>query len=442
MTEALNDSPPRLAYAAQVSLLSTRLGITADDPSAVLLEAASLADHLALPDGAVAHELTRSLERSPSPDSFADEDDEVRDLHIMLALAAALRPTLLSPQTPAWSFLSALKPTDRLAIVYQLATSVANDRHDLHGMRVDATVLKTANSQAAWKHERERLSEDIGAWHQRALHMTLKYAPATNVWQRWLTSDGILHKLTTLITTSSDDDAFINETISTLENQRDFNQLVRDTDRKTIGRRRGQDIHAGALTQLFDHAQRTVGFARRHLSLNVSRPTQLTYRTGVLTKLRDNVEHLGPRASEELRALARNADPSLITGAANTAACAIDGFLDFLHTGADHEPNPWDILASGLFPYPSIPVAANGFPACDDQEALDTLITTTPLSLHSSAENRLVAADFATTRRMIDWIEFNDLDHADAIRVVWLTNWDVFSKNCATRSMTREPRSR
>ena len=414
MTEALNESPPRLVYAAQVSLLSTRLGITADDPLAALLEAASLADHLTVPDGAIAYALSRALERITLPDR-ANEDDG--DVHVMLALAAALRPTLLSSEQLASSILSALKPSDRLATVYKFATSITKNRDDLHGMRIDSTVLKAASSEAAWKHEREQLNKEVAEWNQRAQYMTIKYAPATDVWKRWVTSGGIIFNLITSINTnSSDNDLSISAVIRKLGNQRELQQHVRDTDRNVIGRRRGQDIQAGALTQLFDHAQRAVIFARRHLSLNASQPTQPTYATRALTKLRNGVEQIGSSAVEELRAIARTGDPSILTGAANTAAYAIDRFRHFLDTGTDQEPDPSDIVASALFPYPSIPVGPDGLPARDGLEELKVLITDAPLALDVAAEKRLVAADIKTTRRMIAWIEFNGLEHAGTIR--------------------------
>lgn len=415
MTEALNESPPRLPYAAQVSLLSTRLGITADHPSAVLLEAASLADHHTIPDGAIAHALSRALERFSLLDN-ANEDDGGRDVHVMLALAAALRPTLLSSEPRASSILSALKPSDRLATVYKFATTVAKDREDLHGMRIDSTVLKAASSEAAWRHQREQLNREVAEWHQRAPYMTIKYAAATDVWKSWLTSDGIIFKLITSIKTDSSDDVSVNAMISKLGNRRTLQQLVKDTDRNVIGRRRGPDIQAGALTQLFEHAQRAVSFAHRHLSLNDSQPTRPTYTTRALRKLRDSVEQIGSSAVEELREVEQTGDRSILTGAANIAAYAIDRFRHFLSTGADREPVPDDILASALFPYPSIPVGADGRPACDDLEALKVLIENTPLALDVAAEKRLVAADFKITRRIIAWIEFNDLEHADTIR--------------------------
>ena len=52
------------------------------------------------PDGAIASELKSVLARFPSPDSLARTDD-ARDLYVVLALAATLRPTLLSPDTGA-----------------------------------------------------------------------------------------------------------------------------------------------------------------------------------------------------------------------------------------------------------------------------------------------------------------------------------------------------
>lgn len=59
IANALSASPPRLAYAAQVSALSIRLHISTDAPLALLLKAAALADYLTSPDGTIAFELSR-----------------------------------------------------------------------------------------------------------------------------------------------------------------------------------------------------------------------------------------------------------------------------------------------------------------------------------------------------------------------------------------------
>ena len=89
IAEALSETPPRLAYAVQVSRLLTQLDMGSGYPPIALLEAATLSDRLTEPDGAIASELKGVLARFPSPDSLARTDD-ARDLYVVLALAATL----------------------------------------------------------------------------------------------------------------------------------------------------------------------------------------------------------------------------------------------------------------------------------------------------------------------------------------------------------------
>ena len=160
MTDALTERSPRFSYAVHVARLMMRLGMTSDHPPVVLLEAALLSDRLSLPDGAVASELAKVLDRFPSVDSFTDADDLTRDRDVMLALAATLLPALLVPQSGAWSLLSKLKPTERLGDVFRFVTNIAARTEKLQGVRIDRLVLKAASSEADWKAECERLRLD------------------------------------------------------------------------------------------------------------------------------------------------------------------------------------------------------------------------------------------------------------------------------------------
>ncbi len=419
IADALSESPPRLAYAAQVSALSERLAFSTDAPLAVLLKAAALADYLTSPDGTIAYALSGLLEGFSLSDSVEDKDDLVRDQYNMLALAAALRPTLLLPGPAALSILSSLSPSERLQAVFRFANAVVTSRAELPGVRVDSTMLRAARSDAAWRQERDGLRDELADWRQRASRMTLIYAPATAVWKQWLSSEGIIGRLVASIASNTEDDVSIKESLSELHTQRDFNKHVKVTDRNLIGRQRGPDIEARALKQLYEHAQIAVDLGRRHLSLRASQPANRAPETIVaLTRLLDRVQRLGSLAADELHTISNNRGPTLLVAAASTAAYAIDRFRTFLQAASDQEPDPQDILASALFPYPTIPIGADGLSACDDQSALDTLITSEPLDLDFAAMKRLESGDFRTTRQMLRWIESNDLDHSDNIRRV------------------------
>ena len=116
----------------------------------------------------------------------------------------------------------------------------------------------------------------------------------------------------------------------------------------------------------------------------------------------------------ELRKLASEQN-SLFAGAANTAAYAIERFRGYFDDALRPETDPIEPVASGLFQFPTIPIGDDGSVAGDPQQALDTLLSTEPEILASSFDRRLAAGDFRTARRILDWIESQDVNHPDDI---------------------------
>ena len=416
--DALLESPPRIAYTVQVGRLIDRLGLTTSLPPVVLFEAALLSAHLHLPDASVAAELRQVFERFPPPAQFVVGLN--RDLYVLLALAGTLRPSLLAPQSGAWAFLTELKPSERLGAVYRFAQAFAGESQKLQAVRIDSTVLRGAGSEAAWEAKREQLGLDVAEWQAQALHKTIKYAPATNVWQKWLKSGGLINQLMTLIAScGSEDDTSIEEIIAKFEDRKAFEEQVKKTDRVEIGRRRGQDIHAGALSQLHTHAREAVEFGRHHLSLNSSKPSQSSFLIQALAALRDKVESLAPSALEELHDCI-GGERSLLAGAANIALDAIGRIREFLdpeHVGLDREPDPNELTASGLFGFSSIHIKGDGTPEGDYRLAFDTLLSTgQPEPLDSAFERRLTAGDFGTAKRIVDWVENEEFQDPEEFR--------------------------
>ena len=418
IAEALKETPPRLAYAVQVGRLLTQLNMDSDQPPIAILEAATLSDRLTEPDGAIASEMKSILARFPSPDSLAHTDD-ARDLYVVLALAATLRPTLLSPHTGAYSVLAAVQPSERLAAVFQLTQAISGASRSLQSVRIDSTVLETATSQTAWQEHRDRLVAEAEAWRRNAVHMTMKYAPATVVWQRWLKPDGPIARMMELITSCTAETEFITRTRDHLTNKKDVRTLVRTTDRQEIGRQAGKDIHAGALDQLYDHGRRAADFADRYLNLLRSRPSQSSFITQTLTSLRHHVTHLGPPACDQLQDLMSSSTSPLLAGAASTGIYAIARFRKLFEIVPDNEPHPKALIGSALLHFPAIPVNSDGLPDGDLRQALDTLVSTPPETLRTSFHRRLGMEDFAISRWIIDWIETNEDDDTQDLRECW-----------------------
>ena len=420
MAKALLESPPRIPYAVQVGRLLDRLrDPIVNQPPVELFEAALLSDRLCLPDGSVANALRQVLERFPPPKRFAEGDD--RDLYVLLALAGALRPVLLVPQSGAWALLTALKPSERLEAVYRFASGIAEKCKKLQGVTIDSTVLRSAGSEASWEKERKELIVEASNWLEHARHRTIKYAPATNVWQCWLKRDGLINRLMGLIISGGNDSDKSTNTktiLAEMEGRKTFEDLVKKTDRNEIGRRRGQDIHAGALNQLYENAQEAAAFARRHLSLNNSKPSQSDFLVRELAKLREEIERLAPPALEQLSCFT-DGEELLFAGAAHTAVHAIGRFREFFNPKTirlDREPDPMELMASGLFGFPSLQIANDGTLEEAPLSALNILLYDKPKEFDSVVDLHLKAGDLGAATRIIDWIEYEETVDVDELR--------------------------
>lgn len=418
MAEALLESPPRIAYTVQVGRLLNRLEPSIENqPPIELFEAALLSDRLSLPNGNLANSLKQVFERFPPPEQFAEGPD--RDLYVVMALAAALRPALLAPQSGAWALLTALKPSERLQAVYRFASGIAEKCKKLQGVTIDSTVLRSAGSEAVWDKERRKLCSEAENWLTHARHRTIKYAPANRVWQRWLKPDDLIDRLMRFIVSGgSDSDGSIKATLTILEGRKEFENLVKKTDRIKIGRRRGQDIQAGALNQLHEHAREAVALVRRHLSLNGSKPSQSGFLTRALAELRGEIEHLAPPALVELQRFA-SGGKTLFAGLANTAVNAIKRFRELLdpeQIGQDKELAPNELAASGLFGFSSLRIDDNGNPEGDLRHTLDTLLSIQPETFESAFDQYLKTGDLKSAKRIFDWIEHEELNDTEALR--------------------------
>ena len=418
IAKALLESPPRIAYTVQVSRLLDSLEVSFPQrPPVALFEAALLSNRLCLPDGNMANAVTQVFERFPLTEQFAEGPD--RDLYVLLAFAAALRPVLLAPQSGAWALLTALKPSERLEAVYRFASGIAEKCKRLQGVTIDSAVLRSAGSEAVWDKERRKLCLEVENWLKHARHRTIKYAPANRVWQRWLKPDDLIDRLMRFIVSGgSDSDGSIKATLTILEGRKEFENLVKKTDRIKIGRRRGQDIQAGALNQLHEHAREAVALVRRHLSLNGSKPSQSGFLTRALAELRGEIEHLATPALDELQRFA-SGGKTLFAGLANTAVNAIKRFRELLdpeQIGQDKELDPNELAASGLFGFPSIRIDTDGNPEGDPRRTLDTLLSGQPESFESAFRQCLTAGDLGTAKRIVDWIEYQQLNDTEALR--------------------------
>lgn len=169
---------------------------TVQVPSPDLLAAATLADDLMGPDGAVQTALVARYEQ-------LDEDAFARDAashsHVaanLLLIAATLRPMVLAPSSGAVSVADYLHLDGQYVALYTLVNRLREISAKLVGFRIDPTVLRHARGEAATRAELELLQRTAQDWlTTQAPAFTIRYAPATAVWKQWLRPEGLIEAL-------------------------------------------------------------------------------------------------------------------------------------------------------------------------------------------------------------------------------------------------------
>ncbi len=417
ITEALTENPPRIAYSVQLARLAQKLGELPPEFPLAALEASLYSNYLRFPDGKIATALRKIFEDLKALSEI--DVDTKRDIYALMTLSATLRPSLLAPQSGALGFLSDFQ-TSNLEAVYYFAKNITEKAQLLQGNRIDSSILGGTRSEASWENEYTQLREDAEAWRQQALHMTMLYGPATNVWKNWQRPDGLLGRLITMvISPDRTKNGEIETKINQIEDRKSFEELVRKTDRKELKRRHGEDIHARALDQLHNHALQVLDIFRKKLLLENTRPSESDFLTATLNDLRMAMEESAPEALSELNEIARG-NQSLLSGAANLAAYAINRFQLLFnpdHIGIDREPNPEQIISSGLFNYCEISISPEGIPESEPNSSLGILLNTpTPDSYENAFTQRLEKGDLETSRNMLDWIEKGERGNVEKMR--------------------------
>ena len=154
-----------------------------------LVRAAALGSHVRFSGGEIAHTLREDFALF-SAACFREDGSEWDDSIRLLAAASALRSGLLAPETGASGLLYQLHFGARAEHLFQYCQAVA--AFGDHNHPLDAAALKTVQDAAAWRAEVERLRSEVEAWFARAPQMTIKYAPAGQVWRRWLQKDQLI----------------------------------------------------------------------------------------------------------------------------------------------------------------------------------------------------------------------------------------------------------
>lgn len=255
-----------LAYQFTKALSMQDVGLKIPPPA--LLGAVTLANQLVLPDGAIREALPNFLNEL-APESFVQNGPHAWHTALnLLLVAATLRPMVLVPSIGAATAAGYLHLSN-YPVLYGLVNKIRDLSEKLQGFRIELATLKAARTEAGTQIELKSLQQGASEWLEtHAPAMTMKFAAATSVWRHWTKPQGVIHQLVSPIAAHETRNLTqVKQLVADLSDPDGFLRLVRETDRKDLGRRRGEDIHSGALSQLERCASEAVQLARKWISL-------------------------------------------------------------------------------------------------------------------------------------------------------------------------------
>ncbi|MCE4553799.1 AAA family ATPase [Pelomonas cellulosilytica] len=398
---------PALAYQAARWIELGYAGTKVPPPD--LLAATALAEELMLPDGQVQAALGARFEQFVPEDYAADTPPSWHAAVNLLLAAATLRPMVLAPSTSAATVSAYLHQDGHYPALYALVQRLRELSSKLVGFRVDPTVLRQARGEAAIRADLQALQHTADDWLRvQAQAYTIKFSAATAVWKRWIRPGGEIEALVAPVVHNRIADAQrVRERLAVLSDSDQVARLIHITDRKLNERRRGEDIHAGALEHLLRLVDEALKLPRQWLA-----QVELLGRHG--DQLRDRLEAVHAALRDKQSAVEQELlrtpehDPwGLVAGGQQQALRAVRGLLDLFDSAsplADSEPTPSEILGRPLLCLADLPISEDwkvDVQAADGLAMID-LQTREPVPAEQILQIRLARGDLLGVEMMVE----------------------------------------
>jgi hypothetical protein len=430
---------PALAWHLAAALERTEA--TVRPPPAVLLQAVALAASVQTSDGPVALALTKAYS-DIDPDWFKDRDTPStwRTALNLLLLAATLRPMVLAASTGAAEIAAYRNLDGRHRSLLDLVHEITVVTKPLQNLRIGPEVLRSAAGEASLRAQLSAIAKDAEAWlSDRAPNRSNKYRPARAVWQQWIKPNGPIHKLiSAVVANDASARSRIAKMVEGLTDRDEFEARVAATDRKEI-QRRGPDIIAGALEQLWTDNNEAVEVARRWLvAADMLTDSPGPVRDGVI-RLRSTFEKQVPAVQGELQRNWPGDDWHQVDAASAVLRRELDAILALFQGNpvpTSPECSPSEILARDLLLVPDIRRTEAWGVASPDSHLIEQLTSWSgsPLDAARALDARLRNGDIAGARMLLTQLsEPDDSDRRIAIERVredWVEDLRKAIANC------------
>lgn len=260
-------------------------------PPLQLLESVALSPSLIFPDGGLHDAVADSL-ANLSEDWFCEDGPRCWHTALnLLLVAATIRPMVLAPDSGAATIAGYLHLDAHYKSLYALVQALRKSSDRLRGFRIDPATIRLTRTETATSIDLANLQREAQDWLKtQAPAMTIKFAPATKVWHAWLRPNGIITNLISPVVqhhVNRLDE--VKRLINSLADSNEFIKLVRRTDRADNDRRRGEEIHSGALDHLYRCASDALKLARRWVPFVETHSESSGRMRELLIQIRDDV---------------------------------------------------------------------------------------------------------------------------------------------------------
>ena len=333
----------------------------------------------------------------------------------LLLAAGAFRPALLAPATGASTVLRSLHLGPGLEQTYELTCLLAE--HAERQNPLEITALRGASTQAEWQREQELLQTEVETWLAQVNLRTLIFRGATNVWRAWVSSGGVIAGLLDGVlqwNTGNLDGA--RKDCERYADEATFRKLVYRTDREVVGRKRGQDISAAALSQLRRGFHDAADLVRRAHVLASSRPGQgRDYLARQARDLQAKVTSLHDGVFNELSRLQSDAESPLIQGAVPHVISVLANITALVANASQSrsEPDSGELIQSVLLKSTAVTLDDAWAPMEKPpvvRDAVLALVETPQITWEQAFEHQVERGDHAATRRVVGLLEASGMD--------------------------------
>lgn len=419
---ALRTNRPGLAYWMAIGIQDSSEPVPVIPPS--LLASVALANHLVLPDSDIAQRLEAlytEFESSWFSSAGNTPGPWTQALNLLL-LSAVLRPILLCPNSGASAVAAFLHLNN--SSLHNIRQSCEHFSERAQGFRIDASSFITPRDRAEWLHQVDVLGTEATAWLERAPSMKMLYQAASQVWQIWLKPDGLIKRLV-LAVANGDSSSLktVKEAISAVSTSNNLDRLIRETDRRAIGRR-GEEIHTRALTQLSTKVSEALSLARRWVALEDQRPKSSDVLHQLIDELSSSVLPLIESALKELQPVYSEDSFGLVATANQAVAKSLISIRELLDPNVELdmvEAKPDVVLGRDLASVPELDLDSQWNPVsspADIEQLLQSAITAN-MDKESAFRCRVEAHDLLNAERILDEIDLVDeQDRVESLRLV------------------------